>query len=161
METDSNPEFSIVIDYDDYLTRFDLDEILSSIDGIIEDELLSVFDPDYYFMRRRYPYPYWYRETSGLSYIGITAVDRGSIILTVIASGAVATYVARRFKKGVDKSLLAKQIERSGKMTGDVLGGALKRINDWAEKYVPEQRELGGKVKNVRVERKRKYDSQP
>jgi len=161
METDNNPEFSIIIDYDGFLTRFDLDEILSSIDGIIEDELLSEFDPDYRFMRRRYPYPYWYRETPELSYIGITAVDRGSIILTVIASGAVATYVARRFKKGVDKSLLAKQIERSGKMTGDVLGSVLKRINDWAEKYVPEQRELGGKVKKVHVERKLKNDSQP
>lgn len=159
MEIDNNPEFSIIIDYDDFLTRFDLDEILSSIDGIIEDELLSEFDPDYRFMRRHYPHPYWYRETPELSYIGITAVDRGSIILTVIASGVVATYVARRFKKGVNKSLLAKQIERSGKMTGDVLGGVLKRINDWAEKYVPEQRELGGKVKKVRVERKRKDDS--
>ena len=161
METDNNPEFSIVIDYDDFLTRFDLDEILSSIDGIIEDELLSEFDPEFRFMRRHYPYPYWYREAPELSYIGITAVDSGSIILTVIASGAVATYVARRFKKGVDKSLLAKQIERSGKMTGDLFGTILKRINDWAEKYVPEQRELGGKVKNVRVERKRKNDSQP
>jgi hypothetical protein len=161
METDNNPEFSIIIDYDDFLTRFDLDEILSSIDGIIEDELLSEFDPDYRFMRQLYPHPYWYRETPELSYIGITAVDRGSIILTVIASGAVATYVARRFKKGVNKSLLAKQIERSGKMTGDVLGGVLKRINDWAEKYVPEQRELGGKVKKIRVERKRKDDSKP
>lgn len=158
METDNSSELSIIIDYDDFLTRFDLDEILSSIDVIIEDELLSEFYPDYRFLRQHYPHPYWYRETPELSYIGITAVDRGSVILKFIVSGAVAIYVARRFKKGVDKSILAKQIERSGKITGDVLGRVLERINDWAEKYVSEQQELGGKVKKVRVERKRKDD---
>ena len=161
MEIDNSPEFSIIIDYDDFLTRFDLDEILSSIDEIIEYELLSQFDHTYIFMRRIYPHSYWNRETPKLSYLGITSVDRGSIILTVIASGVVATYVARRFKKGVNESLLAKQIERSGKMTGDVLGGVLKRINDWVEDYLPEQQKLGGKVKKIRVERKRKDDSKP
>ena len=161
MEIDNSQEFSIIIDYDDFLTRFDLDEILSSIDEIIEYELLSQFDPTYIFMRRIYQHSYWNRETPKLSYLGITSVDRGSIILTVIASGVVATYVARRFKKGVNESLLAKQIERSGKMTGDVLGGVLKRINDWVEDYLPEQQKLGGKVKKIRVERKRKDDSKP
>lgn len=152
METDNNTEFSIIIDYDDFLTRFDLNEILSSIDRIIEDELLSEVDHDYRYMWRR-PHHYWYRKTPKLSYIGITAVDRGSISLTVIASSAVAIYVVRRFKKGVNKSRLAKQIERSGKITGDVLGGVLQRINDWAEKYVLKQRKLGGKVKKIRAEK--------
>ena len=159
MANEGEKEFSILIEYDDFLTRFDLDEILSSIDRIIEDELLSKFDPVFRFrLWRHYPFPYWYRDAPELSYVGIAAVDRGSIILTVLASGAVATYVARRFKKGVDKSLLAEQLERSGLLVGDVLGSALAQINDWAEKYVPKQRELGGKIKSLRVERKRKND---
>jgi hypothetical protein len=161
MSNENEPEYTIAIEYDDFLTRFDLDEILSSIDRIIEDELLSELDPEFRFWRRHhYPYPY-YREAPELSYVGITAVDRGSIILTVLASGAVATYVARRFKKGVDKSMFAEELERSGRMAGDVLGSALTRINDWAEKYVPKQRELGGKVKKVTVKRKNKNDPKP
>lgn len=157
METDNKPEYKIIIEYDDFLTRFDLEEILSSIDGIIEDELLSDFNSDFPLTRRhKYRHPPWYREAPGLSYIGITAVGRGSITLSVIFSNAVSTYVARRFKKGVGKSLLAKELERSGKLTGDKLGSVLKRINDWAEEYVPEQRELGGKVKKIRVLKKRK-----
>lgn len=155
MQNEDYPEYLIIIEYDDFLTRFDLDEILSSIDRIIEDELLSEFDPEFRFWRRHH-FPYWYRDAPELSYIGISAVDRGSMILTVLASGAVATYVARRFKKGVDKSLLAEQLERSGQLVGDVFGSVLERINDWAETYVPKQRELGGKVKKVRAERKRK-----
>ncbi|MBI5638271.1 MAG: hypothetical protein HZA03_09920 [Nitrospinae bacterium] len=157
METENKPEFNIIIEFDDFLTRFDLEEILSSIDGIIEDELLSNFDSDFPLMRRHnYRHPPWYQEAPGLSYIGITAVNRGSIILSVIFSSAVSTYVAHRFKIGIDKSLLAKDIERSGKLIGDKLGSILKRINDWVEEYVPEQRELGGKVKKIRVEKKRK-----
>jgi len=51
---------------------------------------------------------------------------------------------------------LAEQLERSGHLAGDVFGSALARINDWAEKYVPKQRELGGQVKAIRVNRKTK-----
>jgi hypothetical protein len=161
MEKEENPEYSIVIEYDDFLTRFDLDEILSSIDKIIEEELLDYDDPDYRFLRRRYPFAYWHRDQPELSYIGIAGVSQGSIILTVFASGAVAAYVARRFKRGVDKSLLADQLERSGQLAGDILGAALSRINDWAERYVPKQKELGGKVTKVRAVRKRKSDPNP
>jgi hypothetical protein len=160
METDKNVEYSIIIDYDDFLTRFDLDEILSSLDRMIEDELLSGFDDYYDIIRRRgyYPYPYLFREDSGLSYIGITAVDRGSIALTIIVSPEVLTYVMRRFMVGVNKSLLAKEVSRSVKITDALLGNALMRINDWAERWVPEQRELGGKVKALRMEKKHKND---
>lgn len=155
---EENEEYLITIDYDDFLTRFDLDEILSSIDRIIEDELFSELDPEFHFWRRRYYafYPYLYREAPEFSYVGITSVNRGSIILTVIVSGAVATYVAKRFKKGVDKSLLAEQLERSGRLAGNVLGSVLERVNDWAEKYVPKQKELGGRIKSIRVEHKHK-----
>lgn len=157
-------EYTIAIDYDDFVTRFDLDEILSSIDRIIEEELLSDLDPRFdYFLRRSYPfgYPFRYREEPALSYVGITTVESGSILLTVVASTAVAAYVARRFKKGVDRSLLAEELERSGRLAGDLLGTALSRLNDWAERYVPKQRELGGKVKSIRVARKQKPKNGP
>lgn len=155
-------EYTIAIDYDDFVTRFDLDEILSSIDRIIEEELLSGLGLPFYY-RYSYPfgYPFQHREEPALSYVGITAVDRGSILLTVVASTTVAAYVARRFKKGVDGSLLADELERSGRLAGDLLGTALSRLNDWAERYVPKQRELGGKVKSIRVARKPKPKNGP
>lgn len=162
MSNENVPEYTITIEYDDFLTRFDLDEILSSIDRIIEDELLSEVDHKFRYWRlHHYPYPFLYREAPDLSYVGITAVDRGSITLIVLASSAVAIYVARRFKKGVDKSMLAEELERSGMLMGDVFGSALMRINDWADKYVPKQRELGGNVKKVTVKRRNKNDPQP
>jgi len=157
MQNEELPQYSIIIDYDDFLTRYDLDEILTSIDRIIEDELLLRYDDEFYYRRRhRYLFPYLSREEPELSYLGITGVERGSIILTILASGAVATYVARRFKRGVDKSILAEQLERSGQLAGDIFGSALARINDWAEQYVPKQRELGGKVRKIRVVKKAK-----
>jgi len=81
---------------------------------------------------------------------GITSVSAGTITLAVFAGGVVLGYVAKRFKKGVDKSLLAEELERSGRLSGDVFGSALTRIYNWAEKYVPKQRELGGRVKKLR-----------
>jgi hypothetical protein len=98
-------------------------------------------------------------EGTGLSFVGIKGIDAGSILLTVFAGGAVAAYVARRFKKGVDKSLLAEELERSGRMAGDVMGSALNRINNWAEKYVPKQKELGGNVKRVTVRKKKSAEA--
>ena len=143
-------KFSINIEYDDFLTRFDLDEILMSIDRIVEDELFTFRDPEYRCLSQRYPFNHR-REEAELSYIGITGIGYGSIILCVLVSGAVATYVARRFKKEVHKSLLAEQIERGGQLTGDFLGFLLSRINDWAIRYVPKQRDLGGKVTKIEV----------
>lgn len=142
-------EFSIIIEYDDFLTRFDLDEILSSIDRMVEDELLSYHDPEYRCLRQRYPISSYHREDAGLSYLGITGIRDGSITFSMLASGTVASYVAHRFRKGVDKILLAEQIERSGQLTSDSLGFFLSRVNDWAIRYVPKQRELGGKITRI------------
>ncbi len=152
------PEYTIVIDYEHFVTRFDLDEILGSIDRIIEAELLDYFDPEFRYIRRRYPYPFsfWEHGEAQLSYVGIKSVGAGSITLTVFVGGVVLGYVARRFKKGVDKSLLADELERSGRLAGDVMGSVLTRLNNWAERYVPKQRELGGNVTKITVQRKRK-----
>jgi hypothetical protein len=155
-------DYSVVIEYDDFLTRFDLDEILSSIDRIIEDELLSNIDPGVGSSRRRHHYlsPHQFGHTPELSYIGVTSADRGSVTLTVHASGAIPAYVARRFRNGGDNAL-ATHLERSGKLANFSFGSALARINEWAEQYVPRQRELGGKVKMVRAIPKRKSEPLP
>lgn len=163
LKEESEPEYTITIEFDEFLTRFDLDDVLSAIDRIIEDELAARFDPDldFWLARRKrfyplWPWPFGSGEAPEFSYVGITAVGAGSVILTFLVSGAVATYVARRFKKGVDKSLLAEEIERSGRLAGDVFGALLVKVNNWAERYVPKQRELGGKITRIRVQRKRK-----
>ncbi len=161
MNNEEDPQYTITIEYEDFVTRFDLDEILSSIDRIIEAELLDYFDPDFRFSRRRYPYLLPYRDgpDSELSFLGIKSVDAGSITLTVFVGGVVIGYVARRFKKGVDKSLFAEELERSGRMAGDVFGTVLGRVNNWAERHVPKQRELGGRVTKITAQRKRKSKS--
>ncbi len=158
MDGSQDSEYTITIEYDEFITRFDLDEILTSIDRIIEVELLDYFDPEFRYPRTRYPYilPYWEHAEPEFSYLGITSVSAGSITLAVFAGGVVLGYVAKRFKKGVDKSLLAEELERSGRLSGDVFGSALTRINNWAEKYVPKQRELGGRVTKITVQRRRK-----
>ena len=69
---------------------------------------------------------------------------------------AVLFYAAQRFRKGVSESLLAEEIQRSGRLTGDVLSRLLKPINDWIEQYVPKQKEMGGKVTKISLHRKSK-----
>ena len=152
-----NEEFLITIEYDNFVTRFDLDEIMTSIDRIIEDALLLEleFGPQF-FRKYHYLYPYLYRNSPEFSYIGIISIETGSITLGVVISAAISTYVAKRFKKGVDKSLLAAEFEHSGRLTGDFLGKILELINNWAEKYVPKQQELGGNIRKIKMEQKPK-----
>jgi hypothetical protein len=161
MGNEDSPEYSITIEYDGFLTRFDLDEILKSIDRIIEDEFLEDYYPELgFYRRRRGGFGLWSlaRESHEphFSYVGIKAINSGSIELIVVAGGFVLGYIAKRFKKGVDESLLAEQLQRTGHLAGDVLGSVLARVNDWAERYVPKQRELGGRVTKITAKRKGK-----
>jgi hypothetical protein len=147
-EIKSGDEYEIVVDYNEFLTRFDLDEVISSIDRIIESSIVPLFVefPSYY--------PYEYIRDPIFSYVGIKGVSRGSMVLEIIISTAVVTYVARRFKKGVDVSLLADEIERSGRITGDFFGGLLQRLNNWGEQYVRKQREKGGNITRIQVRKR-------
>ena len=153
MSDESEFEYSIAIEFKNFITRYDLDEILTSIDGIIELELIDLWGPEWIFSRRYFG-PFFNTEKPTFSYLGIESVNSGSIIITVVTGAAVLAYVVRRFKKGVDKSLLAEELERSGRLSGDLIGHALHRINNWAERYVPKQREAGGNVTGIKVERK-------
>src|SRR4051812_40921930 len=92
---DDQPEYFITIEYDDFVTRLDLFEILTAIDRIIEDEILDYWDPEYGFFRRRFRYkwPFWLREEPELCYLGIKSVEAGSITLGVFLGGVVVGYV--------------------------------------------------------------------
>jgi len=154
MAIEDEPEYTITVEYDDFITRFDLDEILGSIDRIIEAEVLGALDRPLRFRLGPYQWRYREPEDADFSYIGIKSVGAGSITFTIFASGIVLGYVAKRFRKGVDTSLFAEEIERSGRLSGDVIGSALARVNNWVERFVPKQRELGGKVTKITVKRK-------
>ena len=149
-------DYTIHIEFEGFLTRFDIDEIISSIDSIVESQLLPP-SPSLPSSRYGFPWPpewseglYW-GTPPRLSYVGVVGVSRGSISLVFTIAAAVALYVANRFKKGVNDSLFAKELERSGRMFGDALGPIVERINNWAERYVPAQREVGGRVKHIKV----------
>jgi hypothetical protein len=147
---ENEPEFTITISYDCFLTRFDLNEILSWIDTLIEDELLSRWHP-HLFLPPFYLFPL--RKASDLSFIGIRSTDKGALTLNVAFSTAVAVYVGRRFKPGVGKSFLADQFELTGGVANGVIEPIMTRINEWATQYVPKQRELGGQVTDIQVKR--------
>ncbi|SDA16033.1 hypothetical protein SAMN05216315_1075 [Nitrosospira sp. Nsp18] len=144
------PEFTITITYDNFLTRFDLDEILSWIDTLIEDELLSRWHP-HLCLPSFYLFPL--RKASELSFIGIRSTDKGALTLNVAFSTAVAVYVGRRFKPSVGKSFLADQLDLTGGVANGVIEPVMTRINEWATQYVPKQRELGGQVTDIQVKR--------
>jgi hypothetical protein len=162
MNSDFYAEFLITIEYDDFITRMDLDEILRAIDRIIEYELIVRLYEPVVIWRGYYPgLPYLKFTTSEgahseLTYVGIKSVRPGSMKLLVVIGSAVLSYFAKRFAKGVDESLLAKEIARLGHLFGHLVGLLVKRINDWAEKYVLEQRERGGRVRKIEAQLEQK-----
>ena len=94
-----------------------------------------------------------------LSYIGIISVERGSVTLTVIFGTAVASHVARRFAKGVDRSTFVDELEKSGKLMGDTAGRILKNIkniNEWIERHVPKQKIWEERLKKSALRKRRK-----
>jgi hypothetical protein len=123
MNSEEEAEYTITIEYNEFITRLDLDEILESIDRIIEAKLLVYFGiRDLADKPHSYIFPYWEHIKPKLTYLGIRSVSAGSITLDVVVSIAVLKYVAKRFKKGVDKSTLVDEFARSGQLTGDIIG---------------------------------------
>jgi hypothetical protein len=90
-----NNRITIRIGFRGFLTRFDLDEVISSIDGLVQSELLLRIPVLRQLPVREYP------RAPRLSYVGIVGVRPGSIVLVTLIGGAVAGYVVQRFKKGV------------------------------------------------------------
>ena len=143
-------QYSIAIEFDNFITRFDLDYVIYTIDRIIDGDEppeFSDFESDfYYWYRRRYP---------GYSYVGITSVRQGSVVLSVVISSAVSAYVSKRFFPQFREGRLSEEIKRTAKLADDALGSVLKKINDYFETFVPLQRESGGNIKSVKIRKKR------
>lgn len=132
--------YELVIEFDNFITRYELDYILTSIDRIIEQELL---------------YPSLRRGRPKSSYIGITGVSTGSIDLEIIVGAVVTKYVATRLKRGFDRGPLDSEIEHSGQIVNSALAGLLGKINDWAEKYVQSSKHKGGQINKVIMRKKK------
>ena len=117
-------DFIITIEYDGFLTRFDINEIIEAVDSMIAT-MLFYPGPDFGVIpRSRSSLGWWYSWTeqpAPLSFVGIRSIEPGSLTLLVFVSGAVVSYVAHRFAKGVDGSLLGKELERSGQLFGNML----------------------------------------
>jgi len=148
------PQYSIKIEYDDFLTRFDLDSVIQIIDRIIDGDDPSGFvDFEYefdYFYRRRFPIN---------SYVGITSVRRGSLILSVLISSTVSGYVSKRFFPQFREGRLSGEIKRTARLSDEALGSALEKINDFFERFVPLQKQRGGNITSVKMSKKPKRPS--
>lgn len=159
MEDEAEYELKISVDFDDFVTRFDLDEILGSIDRIIEQEVFWGVYPKWFLEEDIFGPFYEHRfHQPRMTYLGIRSINSGSLIIGAFIGGAVLTYVSTRFARGVDESLLADELKRSGRLTGDSLGRILSRINDWGERYVKKQRDKGGNVRAIKAQAKRDDD---
>lgn len=148
-ESTNSADFSITIEYEGFLTRFDIDEIIEALDSMILSMLSSEVAPRSTLHSRSW----WsYRETqwpSQVSFVGIRSIVPGSLTLLVFIGGVVVSYVGHRFAKGVDHSLLGTELKHSGQLFGNLVGPLVEGFNRWAEQYVPYQKRLNGNVKRL------------
>lgn len=152
MESDEI-RIQIRIEFNDFITRMDLDEILRSIDGIIELELYRHYLPKSLpYLIGRHALSRAQGQKANISFLGIRSVENGSLLIVAFIGGSVLTYVGKRFARGVDDTALADELRRSGRLTGNAVASLLKRINDWAESHVDWQRERGGNITKVTAE---------
>jgi hypothetical protein len=161
MNDEKEQELVIKVDFEDFVTRLDLDEILSSIDRIIEMELFREIKPELHLWEEFFGvFPAYKYGQPKMTYLGIRSINSGSLIIGAFIGGAVLAYVGTRFAKGVDESLLADELKRSGRITGDALGRILVKVNDWAEQYVRKQKEKGGNIRGIRADQPRRDDGE-
>ncbi|MHB8423308.1 MAG: hypothetical protein ACYDAM_11200 [Leptospirales bacterium] len=158
-DEDNQVEYTITIEYEDFITRYDLNEVLSAIDLIIERNIFSaLFYPPEYYQKKRFPFqyivPFKFRKAE-FSYLAIKSISPGSMILLVYLSVEAIKYISKRFKKGDQQSLIVEQIVRSGILIDYSLGSLLEEINNWAEEFV--KKHLGkSKIKKITAKRKLK-----
>ena len=158
MNDETEHELLITIDFENFVTRFDLDEILGSIDRIIEREIFRDIHPMWFLSEEFFgPFEHKYNQPR-MTYLGIRSINSGSLIIGAFIGGAVLAYVGTRFAQGVDESLLADELKRSGRITGDSVGRILARVNDWAERYIEKQKEKGGNVRAIKARAKQDGD---
>jgi len=172
---DEEDEITVRIEYNDHLNRFDLDELLTSIDYTIADVLSeagllvapTTARRSYHRLRffGGYIFPGFIDVDDdafgAMPFFGIRSFDAGSLLLTGIVSGAVATKVFNRFMRGFRKSKVESEIERLGNVSGTLLSTIISRLNKWGEDYVEDQRATHGNVTSVTVTKTRRKKSAP
>lgn len=138
-------EYELVIDFEEFITRQELNYILLSLDRIIEQQLF----PDIYYSRTSPRGPVF-------TYLGITGASAGSIILGLGAGKKIFKYASRRIGLGFERGKFGIELERSGEIVSNALGGILGKLNDWAERYVGSARKKGSNIRGIIVRKKKK-----
>lgn len=136
--------FELVIEYDDFIARQELNYVLEAIDYIIEETLFPERLPENRTGGRS--------RRASTSYIAISGVRDGSIELLVTVGAAVGVYLGRRLRRGFNRGTFPEQVERVGQVVSDGLGGIVERFNDWAERYVQTARERGSNIRVIRAQ---------
>lgn len=139
-------EIEVHIEFNEFITRLELNYILESIDREIERVIL----PDVLRSPSRHSRPI-------TTHIGISGVAQGSIILRLVFGKKVGQYVEKRFRRGLKKSALGPELERSGKIAGNLLAEILKRLNDWADGYSKNSLRKRGNIQRVTIHGKSRF----
>jgi hypothetical protein len=170
-EVGSEAAIVLRVEFDGYLTRFDLWEILQGLDELVFKVLVHEELVEPAVGGTQFPFPSFDvtrgRITVGsellpLTFFQITSMGKGSLLLTGILSGAVAAHVLRKLRTGIRRSGLDAQLERLGEISGDLLARVLGYLNGWAEQYTDKRSNFGdGVIKSVTVKVKRPTKRKP
>jgi len=170
-DSDDEDQITVRIEYAEYLTRLDLHEILDSLDSTVSEIMVGArllpapslrpySNPFDFLQIWREPVLPGFTFNSGSAtaaavppFFRIKSFGTGSVVMTGILSVYAATTVLNPLKRGVDSSNLRKEIERLGRVSGDVLSAVIAQINAWGEDYVARQRASSGNVTSVTVAR--------
>lgn len=137
-------EYELVIEFEEFITRRELNYILLSLDRIIEQQLF----PNIYYSR---PSP----RGPVFTYLGITGASAGSIILGLGTGKKIFKYASRRIGRGFERGQFGNELERTGEIVSNAFGGILGKLNDWAEKYVGSAKKKGSHIRGIVVRKKK------
>jgi hypothetical protein len=153
-------QIDITIEYESMIATIELVHILQSVDLLIYsqivgedvpiDRLLLEHHADYW----EYPffrYAYASKYNVSASFTCIESVSSGSILLSFILGPKAGAYLRGRFGKGMRASNLPKEMERTGKISGDLLAKILGVVNNWGEKLSNKSKESNSNIKSVKA----------
>jgi hypothetical protein len=133
-------KYEIVIDFEDFITRTDLNTILGEIELTIETHLLGELGLS----------PLRDGQVGG-TYLKIEGARQGSIALTVAV--AVIGLLSPAFGEGFKKGKAGKEAGLVGKTASDLLGEVMGPVRKALQKLLKRLQANGSKVKGVRLRR--------
>ncbi len=145
-------EISVTVDYDGFLTRIDVTDILLALDSAV----LSLSERGFY----RRAYIDRFVDADGFhdsplevpAFFAIRSFQAGSLILTGVISITAARY-GKRLLDGYKKARVEDQLSRLGNLGGAYINDVLAGFNDWAENYVKQRAQRGGRVASIKAVR--------